>query len=307
MFSLNDKWGRSMIAIDEKKVPSPAELAEIVRRLREQNKWSQAALAASARVHERTIQRVENAEGSNHQTRRALARAFGFKDYDIFEKPFPPPSDKKNRVFTELGIPDVGEVLHEFEQSNAQFQARAEQTRARLSASMDAFIDKLEQHTELIPITLIRNGCTLRSTMLEQSIVHTTKEFGDHTPAAREAFAKLADYLDDYRNIAHAKVKNISTRTKIDDYLNDPRNIAHEYSATERIRIDADLDTLLAKISEQHCAVGAGLRRINLPLGPNLVSSEVGIIVLAQEAAFPVNIRAPRLPDPDTLSGERER
>ena len=56
MFSLNDKWGRSMIAKDEKKVPSPAaELAEIIRGLREKNEWSQAALAASANLSDRTI------------------------------------------------------------------------------------------------------------------------------------------------------------------------------------------------------------------------------------------------------------
>jgi hypothetical protein len=51
MFSLNDKWGRSMIAI-EKQVPSPAELAEIIRGLRERHEWSQAALPTRCRAPE---------------------------------------------------------------------------------------------------------------------------------------------------------------------------------------------------------------------------------------------------------------
>src|SRR5262245_15685079 len=61
--------GTSMIAIGGEKGPTPAELAQLIRGLRERHEWSQAALAASAGLSERTIQRVENAEGSNRQTR----------------------------------------------------------------------------------------------------------------------------------------------------------------------------------------------------------------------------------------------
>lgn len=75
--------------IDEEKGPTLAKLAQLIRGLRERHEWSQAALAASAGLSERTIQRVENAEGSNRQTRRSLAKAFGFEDRDIFEKPIP--------------------------------------------------------------------------------------------------------------------------------------------------------------------------------------------------------------------------
>src|SRR6516162_6769476 len=45
--------------------------------------------AELAEVTQRTIQRVENAEPSSLDTRRGLAKAFGFKDLDIFEKPWP--------------------------------------------------------------------------------------------------------------------------------------------------------------------------------------------------------------------------
>jgi hypothetical protein len=52
-----------------------------------------------ARLNERTIQRVENGEPSTLDTRRALARAFGFEDLDIFEKPFPFPDAEKLKSY----------------------------------------------------------------------------------------------------------------------------------------------------------------------------------------------------------------
>lgn len=73
--------------IFESCLPTPAELAKFVKTMRDMNKWSQATLAEIARVTERTIQRVENGEPSSLDTRRALARAFGFEDLDAFDKP----------------------------------------------------------------------------------------------------------------------------------------------------------------------------------------------------------------------------
>jgi len=75
--------------------PTPTELADFIKWIRETNKWTQATLAEIAGVTERTIQRVENAEPSSLDTRRALARAFGSKDLDIFEKPWPRPDPEK--------------------------------------------------------------------------------------------------------------------------------------------------------------------------------------------------------------------
>jgi DNA-binding XRE family transcriptional regulator len=77
------------------RVPTPADLAEIVKVMRATNKWSQATLAELARVTERTVQRVENGEPSSLDTRRALAGAFRCQDLDVFERPWPFPNVDK--------------------------------------------------------------------------------------------------------------------------------------------------------------------------------------------------------------------
>src|SRR5262245_21056649 len=76
-----------------------------------------------AGLNERTIQRVENGEPSTLFTQQALARAFGFGDLDIFEKPFPFPNAEK----------------------------------------VKSYIDELEKTTVAIPLTRIRDGRTLRA------------------------------------------------------------------------------------------------------------------------------------------------
>jgi transcriptional regulator with XRE-family HTH domain len=77
------------------RLPTPDELAAFIKTMRDINKWSQATLAEIARVTERTVQRVESGEPSSLDTRRALARAFGYDDLDIFEKPWPFPNVEK--------------------------------------------------------------------------------------------------------------------------------------------------------------------------------------------------------------------
>ena len=49
--------------------------------------WSQEALAASANLTPRTIQRIEAGEPSSIATRRSLARGLGYENPDIFEDP----------------------------------------------------------------------------------------------------------------------------------------------------------------------------------------------------------------------------
>jgi len=49
--------------------------------------WSQEALAASANLTPRTIQRIEAGEQSSITTRRSLARGLGYENPDIFEDP----------------------------------------------------------------------------------------------------------------------------------------------------------------------------------------------------------------------------
>jgi len=84
----------------EARVPTPAELAEFIKTKREMNRWSQVTLAEIARVTERTIQRVENGEPSSLDTRRALARAFGYEDLDVFDKPWLVPNIEKLKAYT---------------------------------------------------------------------------------------------------------------------------------------------------------------------------------------------------------------
>ncbi|MGE5536555.1 MAG: helix-turn-helix transcriptional regulator [Acidobacteriota bacterium] len=83
----------------EDRLLAPSDLGEFIKTLRDMNKWTQATLAEIARVTERTIQRVENGESSSLDTRRALARAFGYEDLDVFDKPWPLPNVEKLRTY----------------------------------------------------------------------------------------------------------------------------------------------------------------------------------------------------------------
>jgi transcriptional regulator with XRE-family HTH domain len=84
----------------DRRLPTPAELAELIKAMRQMNKWSQATLAELARITERTLQRVENGEPSSLDTRRAIARALGYEDLDIFEKPWPFPNVERLKAYT---------------------------------------------------------------------------------------------------------------------------------------------------------------------------------------------------------------
>lgn len=67
---------------------TPYELAGVVRAFRAMRGWSQEQLAEICGLNARTVQRVEDGESSSLDTRRALARAFGFDDIDAFNKPY---------------------------------------------------------------------------------------------------------------------------------------------------------------------------------------------------------------------------
>lgn len=76
---------------------TPEELAKLIIDSRGQRGWSQETLAEIAGVSVRTVQRVEKAELSNLNTRRALAKALDWEDIDVFNKPWPLPNEKKIR------------------------------------------------------------------------------------------------------------------------------------------------------------------------------------------------------------------
>lgn len=65
---------------------SPQELALLCKMQREFRGWTQETLAELTGLQVRTVQRVENAEPSSMDTRRALARAFDASDVDLFNK-----------------------------------------------------------------------------------------------------------------------------------------------------------------------------------------------------------------------------
>jgi transcriptional regulator with XRE-family HTH domain len=191
-------------------------------------------LAEIARVTERTIQRVENSEPSSLDTRRALARAFGYEDLDIFDKPWPFPNVEK----------------------------------------LKAISAELDKTTAVIPITRVKDGRTLR-TMTEGAESSATEELGELSPGAREAFASIVDYLRDYNDV-------------------------HElYSMAQRLEVDRDIDALLKTISEEHAAVGAGLRHARVSFNsdaPNTKPMDWTNIyfVLAPEDTLPSNVRVPK-------------
>ena len=81
------------------RLPTEAEVAEIVKTRREEHKWTQATLAEITGLNERTIQRVENGEPSSFDTRRAIARAFECDDLDVFNKPVRRPNIEKLKAF----------------------------------------------------------------------------------------------------------------------------------------------------------------------------------------------------------------
>jgi len=216
--------------IIEARVPTPAEFGELIKALREMNKWTQATLAEIARVTERTIQRVENGEASSLDTRRALARAFGYEDLDVFDKPWPFPNVEK----------------------------------------LKAYSAELDKTTVVVPLTRIRDGRTLR-TMIEGAESSATEEIGEISSAACDAFAEIVDYLRDY---------------------NDVREM---YSMSQRLDVDRHIDELLKTVSEEHAAIGAGLRHAKLGLKSDVDRAPMDwtniYLVLAPEDAVPSNIR----------------
>jgi transcriptional regulator with XRE-family HTH domain len=92
------------MTVEEMKKPqsiSTRDLADIIRAFREMRQWSQDTLSAISKLSIRTIQRVENGEPSNCDTRRALALAFELEDADVFNKPFSLPNPEQIKAEAE--------------------------------------------------------------------------------------------------------------------------------------------------------------------------------------------------------------
>jgi transcriptional regulator with XRE-family HTH domain len=77
------------------------EVARFVRIQRDANGWTQDTLAELSGLSVRTIQRVEDGQPSNIDTRRALARAFQLGDIDFLSKPVAVPTQLEIDRLTE--------------------------------------------------------------------------------------------------------------------------------------------------------------------------------------------------------------
>lgn len=92
----------------EPRLLTDVEIGRFIRLLREMRQWSQEQLAEIAKVHVRTVQRVENGKGASSVTRRALAVAFDFEDIDALNKPFAIPTqaqaEEQKRKFEQENI-----------------------------------------------------------------------------------------------------------------------------------------------------------------------------------------------------------
>lgn len=64
-------------AAPQPRLLTPSEISTLVRTARRARRWSQEALAASAMVTPRTVQRIEAAEATDIQSRMGVARALG--------------------------------------------------------------------------------------------------------------------------------------------------------------------------------------------------------------------------------------
>jgi transcriptional regulator with XRE-family HTH domain len=136
-----------------------------------------------------------------------------------------------------------------------------------------AYTAELERTTIVVALTHIRDGRTLR-TMIEGVHAFATEEIGELSSEARAAFAEMVDYLRDYDDI----------RT--------------EYSMTQRLDVDRDINELLRRISDQRAVVGAGafptrLRSVGAPESPPMDWTNA-LLLLAPADVMPHTVRIPK-------------
>ena len=88
------------------------------------------------------------------------------------------------------------------------------------------------------------------------------------------------------------------TVASIVDYLHDYNDVRDEYSMSQRLDVDRDIDALLKTIADEGAVMGAGLRnaRVRSKNYPNSEPMDWTIIhaVLAPKHALPSNVRVPK-------------
>jgi len=150
------------MTVEEMKKPqsiSTRDLADIIRAFREMRQWSQDTLSAISKLSIRTIQRVENGEPSNGDTRRALALAFELKDADVFNKPFSLPNPeqikaeaerlKREHVTLNAQVAGSGqELVRLIEQADANSSSSAVELEGSAAEAFAGLVDYLRDFSE---------------------------------------------------------------------------------------------------------------------------------------------------------------
>lgn len=178
--------------------------------IREASHWSQEAVAVSAGLDVRTIQRVEAGKPVSITTRRALARGLGYENHDVFQDP--------NFIAT------VHTLLADLQNAKrTDFQAQ--------------FPDHI--HVSMTPVTsgeaLGRLADTSQATLLHSDELLV--------PEAKEIAASLFDYLRDVVDISDdaSFTDKLAYNRELDAMLQKLEQLgASAYSATRATRMTGE-------------------------------------------------------------------
>jgi transcriptional regulator with XRE-family HTH domain len=150
-------------------VLDPKTLGFWVKCIREASHWSQEAVAASAGLDVRTIQRIEAGKSASLTTRRALARGLGYENQDIFQDP--------------AFIATVHHLLEKLQAGNRERLKEQFPDHVRLSVTRVGDGDALGRLADASEATLLHADDSL-------------------SPEAKEIAATLFDYLRDVGDIS---------------------------------------------------------------------------------------------------------
>lgn len=178
--------------------------------IREASHWSQEAVAASAGLDVRTIQRVEAGKPVSITTRRALARGLGYENNDVFQDP--------NFIAT------VHKLLADLQNGKrADFQAQ--------------FPDHIH-----VPVTRVTSGEALGrlADTSQATLLHSDDLL---VPEAKEIAASLFDYLRDVADISDdaSFTDKLAHNRELDAMLQKLEQLgASAYSATRATRMTGE-------------------------------------------------------------------
>jgi transcriptional regulator with XRE-family HTH domain len=211
---------------------SPEQLACLVSLFRQAHGWSQETLAELAGVTPRTVQRVEAAEPTNLDTRRALARAFAIEDIDTFNRPH------------EMSTPDGA--------------ARAKQDFDRRFTVVET-----ERADGRTLVTAIAASGPYRA-------IHTGA-VGRPPREVEDLYARIADFLQDVMNVADVagRVEVLGYGDEVEGRIAEMRGFGWELASGSR-KVDVSPARLPTEITYVLAIpAGAGNRHVAVPKEPD--------------------------------------